>query len=567
LDGEVAWDTTNKKLKLGDGSTTGGKSAAYSEDLAASGGSSAIGFLQAGTGAVTRDAQAKMRDGVSIKDFGAIGDGTLHTVAEWIIPGALGRFANLTALQAQYPFVTGTSWSIDRAAIQAAHIASKQVFYPSGTYHMGDFSTVENMVDLSTLGAGIAIQTDKSVELICNTTASVEPVFFYLFANSNFSCGHIRFRDTGYNSAVTWRGATGFKLASNTTAAGTWGDVDFDSIYAKNLVAVIKIEGGDATRRISGIRIGKLYSDDCYYGYNGQNQGDGVQIGLLYAVQNVRPYFVYGVNGHKVNIFARNNRGSSGSINISRAVGGLSTKDIEISYTARDQTQNITHVLINHIDLLGGTISGIKVNLDIESPSSIYTPVRFVNYSGSGGSETSAASSNVVTNIKISGFCDVQALPCAVVGSYATLGKLEFTPSLSLNFDSTIPPKFSLSTLVGFTPSWTASVNPAIGNGTVSASYSIHEGLCYFYAAYEFGSTTTFGSGAWTFSLPFSAKVPAVGSVYALDSGTNWLSGACHVDGSNLQLTFNATVNQAGPLIPITWASGDRLFFSVVFPV
>ena len=44
--------------------------------LAASGGSALIGFLQAGAGAVTRTAQSKMRDTVSILDFMAAPDGT-----------------------------------------------------------------------------------------------------------------------------------------------------------------------------------------------------------------------------------------------------------------------------------------------------------------------------------------------------------------------------------------------------------------------------------------------------------------------------------------------------------
>lgn len=43
--------------------------------LAASSGSSLIGFIQAGTGAVPRTAQAKMRERVSVEDFGAVGDG------------------------------------------------------------------------------------------------------------------------------------------------------------------------------------------------------------------------------------------------------------------------------------------------------------------------------------------------------------------------------------------------------------------------------------------------------------------------------------------------------------
>jgi len=56
--------------------------AATLAQLAASGGSALVGFIQAGTGAVTRTAQAKMRDAVSVKDFGAVGDGVADDTAE-----------------------------------------------------------------------------------------------------------------------------------------------------------------------------------------------------------------------------------------------------------------------------------------------------------------------------------------------------------------------------------------------------------------------------------------------------------------------------------------------------
>lgn len=44
-------------------------------DLAATGGSALVGFIQSGTGVVARTAQNKLRESVSVKDFGAVGDG------------------------------------------------------------------------------------------------------------------------------------------------------------------------------------------------------------------------------------------------------------------------------------------------------------------------------------------------------------------------------------------------------------------------------------------------------------------------------------------------------------
>lgn len=51
-------------------------------DLAESSGSSLIGFIQSGSGAVARTVQSKSRDIVSVKDFGAVGNGIADDTAE-----------------------------------------------------------------------------------------------------------------------------------------------------------------------------------------------------------------------------------------------------------------------------------------------------------------------------------------------------------------------------------------------------------------------------------------------------------------------------------------------------
>lgn len=67
----IGWNESNDGLK--NYAPIGG--ALLGQQLAAANGSSLVGFQQAGTGAVVRTAQDKLREWVNLKDFGAVGDG------------------------------------------------------------------------------------------------------------------------------------------------------------------------------------------------------------------------------------------------------------------------------------------------------------------------------------------------------------------------------------------------------------------------------------------------------------------------------------------------------------
>ena len=54
-----------------------------------------------------------------------------------------------------------------------------------------------------------------------------------------------------------------------------------------------------------------------------------------------------------------------------------------------------------------------------------------------------------------------------------------------------------------YTPDWTSSgTDPAIGNGTLSASYRRIGTIGFCRGVIKMGTTTTYGTGSWEVSLP-----------------------------------------------------------------
>lgn len=96
--------------------------------LAASNGSSLVGFIQSGTGATARTVQSKLRDTVSVKDFGAVGDGVADDTAAF----------NL--------------------AVSAVSRGGK-VLVPQGTYILSDFTPAK---EIMLVGSGIDATTLKA---------------------------------------------------------------------------------------------------------------------------------------------------------------------------------------------------------------------------------------------------------------------------------------------------------------------------------------------------------------------------------------------------------------------
>ena len=125
---------------------------------------------------------------------------------------------------------------------------------------------------------------------------------------------------------------------------------------------------------------------------------------------------------------------------------------------------------------------------------------------------------------------------------------------------------------VSYTPTWTAaSINPSIGNGTITGQYKLIGKTCFVRGNIAMGSTTTFGSGEWYVSMPFTASHAdaILMTAQLLDNGTAWYNAV--INGARAGFNFKSaiqyqatggTANDVNATAPFTWASSDRFLWN-----
>jgi hypothetical protein len=180
-----------------------------------------VSYQPAGTGAVATTVQAKLRETVSVKDFGAIGDGVTD----------------------------------DTAAIQAAINANygKSLFFPKGTYVLSDLSVTQDIKFLGEPDSILFYKTNGTNALISVTGTSTN------FASENLTydgnCSNqsgtvysIRFSSAGTQSAPSY-----ITLKNNIFTNGNYADVTigtsatFPSAVIVNIVDNTFINGVEGT--------------------------------------------------------------------------------------------------------------------------------------------------------------------------------------------------------------------------------------------------------------------------------------------------------------------------------
>ena len=228
--GEVGYEIDTSKDKVGDG-VTAWNSRPYT-------GVATAGWTQTGTGAVSRTVDSKLKDVVSVKDFGAVGDGVAN----------------------------------DSAAIQAAVNTGKKVYIPSGTYLCNVVITNKTIIEGD--GSTATILIPFSVTTAALTYRSSGPYWTY----------HSEVKGIGFHGIGTKTGVgfTFSKTDPNLYAAGDEysNNVKFVGCRFYNLNKGVQFPSGNIGSEFYSCG----FSTNKYgiYGINNKFGGDPMQPGVKY---------------------------------------------------------------------------------------------------------------------------------------------------------------------------------------------------------------------------------------------------------------------------------------------
>jgi hypothetical protein len=244
------------------------------DNLGSSSGASKVGFLQAGSGATARTVQSKLRDMVSVKDFGAVGDG-----------------------------VTDDTAAIRDAVAYVLANPESALWFEETTYLVG--STVPNGGSVFTLvgGTGFTMRGRPTFRVTDTNNKGI-----YLF---HVQMGNV---DIEYVKAVgdVWTVATqdiaqGLSILAiyvqNPTVGTTISGFNFGEVVIENGNRAVLFDANTKTYGLSSdVYIGTIKATNTCYGLNCAHSPNNLVCDQIICDNVFRGYFPYGVDNHAVNV-------------------------------------------------------------------------------------------------------------------------------------------------------------------------------------------------------------------------------------------------------------------------
>jgi hypothetical protein len=258
-------------------------------------GSEFIGFAQSGTGAVSRTVESKLRDFISIKDFGGVCDGVTNDAAALIL-----------ALAEDRPVLVNAPCYISLDAAQAAtfihklslvHPEALTIFYlPSGEINVPGFVDLDNpdatKIDIrgvdvagttATVVANVGgVSTSHSIKYTLADSSNID-VGDYVIISGSSGVGNYRVTEGCFR--VTAK--AGNDITVKHTLYGTWPAFTFISASVRPVKTILRWPAQSVGLRIFGCSLRALRNTILAGSFNisasapSDSAADGLQVGSV----------------------------------------------------------------------------------------------------------------------------------------------------------------------------------------------------------------------------------------------------------------------------------------------
>jgi hypothetical protein len=484
------------------------------KDLANSVGSTLIGFIQAGVGAVTRTLQDKLRESVDVTDFlpaGYVKDGSVDYSTQ--IQAAINALFNAGGGTLNFP------------AFTLSHGSTPLVFKNFITYKGKN----RKLSKLNYTGTSDQVVIQNTLNGSTDASINIEDLWFHASSLAAYN-GNVF--DTGSSLLGIRRCMFDTNQVGLILDQTELGSFDFNYFAGQTGAAagVWLVNGADKNAgSLTGFTNQLTFK-------NNQFNGSGAWIGVVDDGGNDHTYIT-------------NNFNTGTSLIRFAACAGFQVYGGEYeSWTgsgmiaAATKWKGATAFFSSGISFKGGFyyVPGTNAAIDMQVASTPNLSVEDICFN-TGGNPFSGMSN--VAEIFAKGNTQGGA------GSGVT--------AINNYFSSQ-----------SFTPTWTgATTNPSLGNGTLIGNWSRHGRRVEAVINLTTGTTTTYGSGNWAFSLPtgdagigdvFSVSMTCAGGLYV---------GVGKVASSKAGTIFTAssTSNAVQSTTPATWVSGNSLQATVCY--
>lgn len=142
--------------------------------------------------------------------------------------------------------------------------------------------------------------------------------------------------------------------------------------------------------------------------------------------------------------------------------------------------------------------------------------------------------------------------------------------TLGNSIDSTV--SSLLGTPANYTPVWTSTgTAPNIGNGFISGHFFEINKLAYVNIFVVMGSTTTYGTGNYRFSVPATATINSsvtnAGTAILYDASAGYpgaFGGCTRVSATTVNISPSGA-NETTNLLPFVWGNADQIRLLLVY--